>query len=473
MSNEKPFSVIIVGGGLVGSLAAVFCARRGWKVDVFETRKDPRLDTNQSGKSINLALSTRGIAALTAAGVEQRILDSMIPMKGRLIHSMDGKPSSQPYGVNGECINSVDRMMMNQHLLDSAEKMPNVTIHFGCHLNQCDFETNSASFTGDNGKATTFQADLIIGADGAHSRVRQQLMRRTRVNFSQHYIDHAYVELTIPPTKNGGYAMDSHHLHIWPQQTFMMIALPNMDKSFTVTLFMPWSKFDAIKSEEDLVTFFEETFPDALPVMGRDLLIQEYFKNAKGSLMAVKCRPYHYKDRVIILGDAAHAMVPFYGQGMNCGMEDCLVLEDILDKYIGSRLTPECRHPFKDAIAAALDEYTETRNPDAEAMCDLAMYNYVEMRASVTKAGYLFRKRVEGLLHRIMPETVIPLYTMVSFTRIPYSEAMRRWNRQTKWFDMARWIGDAVAVGAVVAGTFYVGSRYRFWQSSSLSRLLR
>ncbi|KAI8919065.1 hypothetical protein DFJ77DRAFT_452922 [Powellomyces hirtus] len=449
MAESDKFSVAIVGGGLVGSLAAVYCAKRGWKVDVYEARRDPRLESVDSGRSINLALSVRGISALKKAGVDEKILSNMIPMKGRLIHSMDGKLSSQPYGIFGECINSVDRMMMNKHLLDSAEAYPNVKLHFHHELNQCDFDNQKATFTKKDGSSVTVKADLMIGADGVYSRTRQQLMRKSRINFSQQYIDHAWVELTIPPTAEGEYAMDAHHLHIWPRQTFMMIALPNLDKSFTVTLFMPWSKFDAIKTEQDLLTFFRDTFPDSIPFMGEQLLVANYFKNIKGSLAQIKCRPYHYQDKVIIIGDAAHAMVPFYGQGMNCGMEDCIVLDDMFTKHLGDLSSPASLGPSGPAVAAALEEYSENRNPDAEAMCDLAMYNYVEMRSSVTKPEYLFRKKVEGWLHKIFPKTIIPLYTMVSFSRIPYAEALRRWNRQTAWFDGARTIGQLLAGASI------------------------
>ncbi|KAJ3170078.1 hypothetical protein HDU87_008853 [Geranomyces variabilis] len=454
MADSKPFSVVIVGGGLVGSLQAIFCAKRGWKVDVYEARHDPRNDKTVSGRSINLALSVRGISALKAAGVEKHILENMIPMKGRLIHSKDGKLSSQPYGIFGECINSVDRMAMNKHLLDSAEMFPNVTLHFNHELLQCDLDSSHATFKKKDGTNLSVTASLVIGADGVHSRTRQQLMRKARIDFSQKYIDHAWVELTIPPTANGEYAMDAHHLHIWPRQTFMMIALPNLDKSFTVTLFMPQSKFDAIATEEDLKTFFRDTFPDSIPHMGEKLLVQEYFKNTKGSLAQIKCRPYHYQDKVVIIGDAAHAMVPFYGQGMNCGMEDCLVLEENLTTHLGPVGSASSRNPNPVHVSAALDAYSAQRNPDVEAMCDLAMYNYVEMRSSVTKAGYLFRKTVEGWLHRLFPTTVIPLYTMVSFSRIPYSEALRRWKRQSSWFDTASLLGKTAVVASVSAAVF-------------------
>ncbi|KAJ3187701.1 kynurenine 3-monooxygenase, mitochondrial precursor [Gaertneriomyces sp. JEL0708] len=448
---DEPFSVVIVGGGLVGSLAAVFFAKRGWNVQLYERRSDPRKGQSESGRSINLALSVRGISALTAAGVEEGIVKTLLPMKGRMIHSKNGQGlMSQPYGIFGECINSVDRMMMNQHLLESAEKLPNVELHFEHDLMRCDFDAGEAIFVKTDGTHVKAKGDLIVGADGAYSRTRQQLMRKVRMDYQQSYIDHAYVELTMPPAKDGGFAMAPDHLHIWPRQTFMMIALPNLDKSFTVTLFMPWSKFESIGTPEELLHFFDTMFPDAVPLIGRDQLVELYFQNPKGSLMSVKCKPYHYTHRALIIGDAAHAMVPFYGQGMNCGMEDCLVFEEILTKHLGPAL-PHSPRPDKQVIAAALAEYTATRNRDVEDMCDLAMYNYVEMRSSVTRRGYLIRKAVEGWLHWLMPQRVIPLYTMVSFTRIPYSDALRRWRRRTWWFDVLEDVAKVLLIGTATS----------------------
>ncbi|KAJ3064529.1 hypothetical protein HDU98_012077 [Podochytrium sp. JEL0797] len=250
----------------------------------------------------------------------------------------------------------------------------------------------------------------------------------------------------MPPSASGDYQMDPNHLHIWPRQTFMMIALPNIDKSFTVTLFMPWSNFDALKTPDDLMLFFNDKFADAIPLIGRELLVKDYFKNPKGALVTVKCKPYHYKASCLILGDAAHAMVPFYGQGMNCGFEDCLVLDEILTKHIGARNTETSRMPSPQKIAKALEEYSSVRNADAEAICDLAMHNYVEMRSSVTKLSYKLRKHLEGFLHRLFPQSIIPLYTMVSFTRIPYSQALRVHTNRGKWYDF---IGRVVAFWAV------------------------
>ncbi|KAJ3329422.1 kynurenine 3-monooxygenase, mitochondrial precursor [Blyttiomyces sp. JEL0837] len=389
--TEEKFSVAIVGGGLVGSLAAVYCANRGWKVSVFEMRKDIRTLKQPNGRSINLALSVRGISSLKAAGVADKVLETLIPMKGRMIHLGAGKLSSQPYGLFGEAINSVDRKLMNEHLINSVDGKENVDLSFEFDLLSVDFENKILKFRRPDNSIHTHKADLIIGADGAFSR----------------------------------------------------------DHSFTVTLFMPWSKFDSIKTEQDLISFFESTFPDSVPLIGRDLLVRDYFANPKGALMSVKCKPYNYKGNAVIIGDAAHAMVPFYGQGMNCGFEDCMVLDEILTKYLGEKGSAGSNHPNPEVLAAAFDEYSRTRNPNAEAICDLAMYNYVEMRSSVTKWSYLVRKKVEGWLHKLVPTSVIPLYTMVSFSKIPYAEAMARHRRQTAWFDFAASVGRYTTMAVV------------------------
>ncbi|KAJ3351658.1 hypothetical protein HDU91_006094 [Kappamyces sp. JEL0680] len=388
--QPQDFKVVIIGGGLVGALAAVYFGNRGYSVSVYEKRNDIRERREGQGRSINLALSTRGIEALKGAGVEDAILPTLLPMKGRLIHALSGDLSSQPYGIFGECINSVDRKLMNERLLTAAEKNPHVQLHFEWAAEKIDFASGVVTLV--NAKKSTktiHDADLIIGADGAYSKVRQQFMRSIRLNYSQEYIDHAYVELNMPPLPNGDYAMDSGHLHIWPRHTFMMIALPNLDHSFTVTLFMPWAKFEAITTPLELERFFTETFPDAVPLIGLELLVKDYFKNEKGSLMTVKCKPYNVGGKAVIIGDAAHAMVPFYGQGMNCGFEDVLILDEIWTKHSKGNSIPSAS-----SVAAILDEYSAVRNPDAEAMCDLALHNYVEMRSSVVNPDYLLRKKV-------------------------------------------------------------------------------
>ncbi|KAI8850422.1 hypothetical protein BC829DRAFT_389384 [Chytridium lagenaria] len=379
------FSVSVIGGGL-----------RGWKVTIYELRG--------------------------GAGAEADILPNVIPMRARMIHVGTGKLMSQKYGVFGECINSIDRKLVNANLLTLAETHPNVSVVFGYELKSVDFHKKTLVFNSPDGKVVNVVSDLIVGCDGAYSKVRQNLMKVTRMNFSQEYIEHGYVELNMPPGADGEYQMDPNHLHIWPRQTFMLIALPNLDKSFTVTLFMPWSKFEAIKNENDLLTFFDETFPDAVALIGRKLLASDYFKNPKGPLVSIKCKPYNYRGSAVIIA-------------------------------IGERGSAKSKHPDAALVEAALNEYSRVRHADAVAICDLAMYNYVEMRSSVVKFSYLLRKNVESFLHRVFPKAVIPLYTMVSFSRIPYSEALARFGRQTKclWSSLT-----VVAAGGALVGLRYL-----------------
>jgi kynurenine 3-monooxygenase len=286
-SDLSSFHVVVLGGGLVGALAAVQFANKGYKVQLFEKRTDIRTQDQSNGRSINLALSRRGIAALENANVADQILSSVIPMKGRCIHLESGSLSTQPYGLQGESINSVDRKKINEILLTAAEAS-NVELNFEWGLEQIDFEKNIVMV--GNGKETRLikDADLIIGADGVFSRTRQQMMRRVRMDFEQKYIDHGYCELTMPPSDSGDYQLCPNHLHIWPRKTFMMIALPNVDKSFTLTLFMPWDDFNAIKTPTDLLCFFKTHFPDTISMIGEDGLVRDYFKNEKGSLMSIK-----------------------------------------------------------------------------------------------------------------------------------------------------------------------------------------
>ncbi|KAJ3384962.1 kynurenine 3-monooxygenase, mitochondrial precursor [Lobulomyces angularis] len=446
------FTVAVVGGGLVGALTAVTLAKNGWNVEVYELRNDLRKEKQNNGRSINLALSVRGIEPLKEAGVHQSILNTVIPMKGRMIHSLDGKQTSQPYGVFGECINSVDRQLVNDHLLDEAEKLPNVKIYFHHTLDSIDFDEGILTFKLKNGDTvSTKKVDLIIGADGAFSKTRMLMQKKIRMNYSQEYINHGWLELTIPPGKDGNYLMNPEHLHIWPRQTFMLIALPNTDKSFTVTLFMPWEKFENIKTKDDLLAFFEENFPDCIPLMGKDLLFGEYFKNPQGKLLTVKCKPYHYSNKAVLIGDAAHAMVPFYGQGMNCGFEDVSILNATFKRNL-----IDLKKPTPAEISKSLLDYSNNRAKDAHAICDLALYNYTEMSSGVTKLSYLIRKKLETVLHKIIPSSVIPLYTMVSFSRIPYSEVIKRWKRQSYWINFSgKFISSLLFCGIIGLGLKY------------------
>ncbi|KAF9435918.1 kynurenine 3-monooxygenase, mitochondrial precursor [Entomortierella beljakovae] len=460
MSNNTR-SVAIVGAGPVGALMAVYCANRGWNVQLFETRPDMRLPENKAliqNRSINLALSVRGLTALKGTGLalDDLIMKSGLPMRGRMLHiGKEGHLISQNYGVHGECINSVDRAKLNEDLITAAEGLNNVKISFNVTLKRADLDKGKLELQNRETKETvTAEADFIIGCDGAFSAVRNSLMRHVRLDFGQQYIPHGYCELSIPAKigANGEpeFAMDPEHLHIWPRHEFMMIALPNPDKSFTVTLFMPFTNFDKIQNEQDLLQFFEQYFTDAIQLMGKDLLIKEYFKNPKGSLVMINASPYHYKDRCIILGDAAHSMVPFYGQGMNCGFEDVRILDSLFSEF---NVKSSKQGDSDKSLEQALDAYTERRTKDLKAICELALYNYVEMRHAVTSPVYLLRKKVESYLHLLMPSRVIPLYTMVSFSNRPYSEAYARHHSQGFWLSIAgATVGLGTAAGLAFAG---------------------
>ncbi|KAJ2855944.1 kynurenine 3-monooxygenase, mitochondrial precursor [Coemansia erecta] len=327
-----------------------------------------------------------------------------------------------------------------------------MALHFCHEFVDADLDSGLVTFLDNRGERKSIQADLVVGADGAYSKVRQRMMTKVKMNYMQTYIEHDYCEFSMPPV-DGDYAMNPNHLHIWPRGSFMLIALPNMDKTFTCTLFMPWAQFEHVRSSGEIEQFFRDNFPDALDLIGRETVRAEYARNPKGSLMYIKCAPYTYRGRAVILGDSAHAMVPFYGQGMNCGFEDVEMLDEIMVGALHranarssntSELTDEQLHQ-------ALDEYSRKRTKDASVIVDLALENYVEMRSRVVDFAYMFRKYLEGFLHRIAPSRVIPLYTMVSFTSIPYSTVIRQWNKQTVWLHRAMWTAVTLAIAGMAA----------------------
>ncbi|KAG0211441.1 kynurenine 3-monooxygenase, mitochondrial precursor [Mortierella sp. GBA30] len=461
-TGSKTRNVAVIGAGPVGTLMAIYFANRGWNVHVYETRPDMRVPENKAkftgNRSVNMALSVRGLTALKGSGLalDDLIMKSGLPMRGRMLHiGKEGHLVSQDYGVHGECINSVGRTKLNEDLLTAAEELSNIQITFSMALKRADLDKGTLELENKATKETVMaQADLVVGCDGAYSAVRNSLMRYVRLDFEQEHIPHGYCELSIPPKigANGEpeFAMDPDHLHIWPRHKFMMIALPNPDKSFTLTLFMPFANFEMIHKEEDLLKFFEEYFTDSIDLIGKDLLVKEYFKNPKGALVMIKANPYHYKDRCIILGDAAHAMVPFYGQGMNCGFEDVRILDSLLTEF---NVKSSRQGDADRSLELALDAYTTRRAKDLKAICELALCNYIEMRHSVTSPVYLFRKKVESWLHLLMPSKVIPLYTMVSFSNRPYSEAYARHHAQGFWLGVAgAAVGLGTAAGLVLAG---------------------
>jgi len=420
--SKQPADVVVIGGGLVGSLQAVFLAKHGYRVRLYEARGDIRTNDQIGGRSINLALSERGQEALRAVGLKEIVMEKAVPMYGRMIHSIDGKQYSLAYGVDGQCIYSVDRRALNMLLLDKAENCNNVELHFShklsrVHFSNKDGRKNTVVLSKSKNEEKVVDADFCFGCDGAYSAVRRQMDRQSGLNYNQEYIPHDYKELTIPADpKTGKYALDKNHLHIWPRHEFMLIALPNLDQSFTVTLFMPREIFAGIKNSGNIVQFFKQHFPDVIPVIGQERLIKDFLTNETGKLVSLKCWPHYIEEGSLILGDAAHAMVPFYGQGMNAGFEDCLVFSELLqqngDLHKAGRL------------------YSEIRYKDSYAICDLAMYNYIEMRSHVNSPVFRLRRRLDRFLHWLFPRDYVPLYTMVSFTRIPYSKVVERAAKQ-------------------------------------------
>jgi len=429
-------SVLVAGGGLAGSLMALYLAQRGYGVDVYEYRHDMRKGGAAGGRSINLALSERGLNALRAVGLEDRIRELCIPMHGRMIHDIDGGTHLQPYGKEGQFINSVSRQLLNEILMDAAEDHERVDFHFRKRCMGFTRATGSVRFKDlDTDELTNVLPKVTIGADGAFSALRYRMQTTGSFQYQQDFASHGYKELTIPPKDDGTWRLEKNALHIWPRQDFMMIALPNLDGSFTCTLFMAYEggpeSFAALKTPEDVQRFYETWFPDAIPHLTK--LTEEFFDNPTGSLVTIRCTPYNYEDKVLLIGDAAHAIVPFYGQGMNAAFEDCFELDRLVDKHGGD-------------WATILRAFSEERKPNADAIADLALYNYIEMRDLVQDRWFLFKKKLHGKLHELFPTTWIPLYTMVTFTTIPYADAKARAARQDELL-----VRGLVALGVFVA----------------------
>ena len=324
-------NITIIGAGLVGSLLSIYLSKRGYKVKVFERRSDMRKEKINAGRSINLALSDRGLLALQKVGLLEEIKNISIPMHGRFIHTADGATAFQPYGKEGQYINSVSRATLNSKLMDLAEQQ-GAEIFFNHKCSTVDWKTNKIVFELPGSQLRIQDSELIFGADGAFSAARlQHQLQHDKFDYQQYYIDCGYKELTIPPAAGGGFAMEVNALHIWPRKDYMLIALPNLDKTFTCTLFFPFegeTSFSKLDTKEKVKTFFEKTFPDAVPLMPD--YINEFFTNPVSSLVTVKCFPWIREDKFALIGDAAHAIVPFFGQGMNCGFEDCRVLDELI-----------------------------------------------------------------------------------------------------------------------------------------------
>jgi kynurenine 3-monooxygenase len=407
--------ITLIGGGLNGPLLAVLLRQRGFPVEIFERRPDMREVQASAGRSINLALSARGIHALQQAGLWERMRNIVIPMKGRMMHSVSGELTFQPYGQKeNEVIHSISRAELNISLVNTAEEQ-GASIHFQHRCIGFDLRRRSIRLRDEqSGEEFSREVDILIGCDGTASAIRMEMLRLSRFNFSQSYLDYGYKELTIPAGAHKQHPLETNALHIWPRGNHMLIALPNTDGTFACILFLPFEGADSfakLMTHEDVFNFFDKYFPDARRLMPE--LVDNFFANPTGAMVTVKCSPWHADGRALLLGDAAHAIVPFFGQGINCGFEDCSALMALLDRH-GSDW------------AAILPEFEEERRVNTDAIADMAIENFIEMRDRVADPRFLLRKRVELALESKYPKIFIPKYSMVTFHRVPYSVALER-----------------------------------------------
>ncbi|MGW3772247.1 FAD-dependent oxidoreductase [Actinomadura verrucosospora] len=426
MAAEGGERVAIVGAGLAGCLLAVLLGRRGIAVTVYERRPDPRVAGAERGRSINLAVSARGLAALEQVGLRDQSLKQALPMHGRMVHPLSGARNFQPYSADGErAINSISRAELNRSLLDTAESTPGVTLRFSQRVTGVDVEAGALLLE----DAPPEPADVVLAGDGAYSAVRRSL----RLDEDADFLEHGYKELTVPP-KDGGFALDPDALHIWPRGTSMMIALPNLDRSFTCTLFWPKEDFAALDSPEKVTAYFERHYPDVAGLMPE--LADDYERNPVGSLVTVRCWPWTRSGDgavVALLGDAAHAIVPFFGQGANCAFEDCIEIDRCLTETGGD-------------WARALRLYQERRKANTDAIAEMALDNFVEMRDRVSSPVYRAKQAATHALERRLAGRYVSRYELVSFSTIPYARIPARIRRQNRVLAAAA-LGSAAALG--------------------------
>ena len=417
----KAETITLIGAGLNGPLLGLELAKRGFKVQIFERRPDMRLVRMSAGRSINLALSTRGIHALAQAGLWDNMRKIIIPMKGRMMHSASSELTFQPYGKDeSEVINAISRANLNIALMDAAEAA-GVEIFFQQRCVGVDLKTGDLRLRDEKtGANRVVETSVVIGCDGSASAIRNEMLKLNRFNFSQQYLDYGYKELTIPAGPGGEPTLDTNALHIWPRGNYMLIALPNIDGTFGCILFLPFAgrdSFEQLNSAPEVLDFFRSRFPDAVSLMPD--LANNFLDNPTGAMVTIKCSPWHSEGRVLLLGDSAHAIVPFFGQGINCGFEDCTSLLNLLDRH-----GPDWKKVFT--------QFETARKVNTDAIADLAVENFVEMRDRVADPRFLLQKKVELALEARYPQTFVPKYAMVTFHRIPYSIALSRGRTQEK-----------------------------------------
>ena len=416
--------IAIFGAGLVGSLLAIFLARKGFKVEIHEKRPDLRFKSFANLRSINLALSHRGWKALESAGLADSLKELVMPMFGRVVHPENGETSFAPYGAKDQAIYSISRYKLNCFLLDEAEKFPGIKIYFESKAEKFSFDKSLSYVSDVEGLRHRIEADAFIGSDGAFSALRYEMMREDKFFYQQHYIEHGYKEFTIHPSPSDDWATRKDGLHIWPRKSFMMIALPNQDKTFTATLFYPFhgkSSFDTIKETNEIRDLFETEFADLIPLIPD--YVQQFQNHPVASLVTIRCAPWN-NNNFLLIGDAAHAIVPFYGQGMIAGFEDCRILMEMIDQFT--------------TWESLFNAFTKARQPDADAISQLALDNFIEMRDLVSTPEFQLKKKLESLLLQTGILNWIPLYSMVTFSDMPYSEAYRLGKRQNAILEKIR-----------------------------------
>jgi len=411
----KAETISLIGAGLNGPLLALGLVKRGFRVEIYERRPDMRSVRTSAGRSINLALSTRGIHALSEAGLWNEMRKIIIPMKGRMMHSVTSELTFQPYGKDeAEVIHSISRAELNIALMNAAEEQ-GVKIHFQQRCTGIDFKVGTLQLRDERiGEERTLESSVVIGCDGSASAIRGEMLGLSRFNFSQQYLDYGYKELTIPAGPGGKRLLETNALHIWPRGNYMLIALPNVDGTFACILFLPFDGADSfaeLNTQSAVIEFFQSRFPDAIPLMPN--LADNFLANPTGAMVTVRCSPWHVDGRALLLGDAAHAIVPFFGQGINCGFEDCTCLLQLLDRHGAD-------------WERVFSEFEKARKVNTDAIADLAVENFVEMRDRVADPRFLFRKKVELALEAKYPQLFVPKYAMVTFHRIPYATALRR-----------------------------------------------
>lgn len=413
--TSKAETITLIGAGLNGPLLALELAKRGFQVQIFERRPDMRRVRISAGRSINLALTTRGIHALSQAGLWNSMRKIVIPMRGRMMHSVHSKLTFQRYGKDdSEVIYSISQSDLNVALMNAAEEQ-GVKIFFQQRCTGIDLKTGMLQLRDENTETDhTVETQVVIGCDGSASAIRNEMLRLNRFNFSQQYLDYGYKELTIPPSPEGKHVLEINALHIWPRGNYMLIALPNVDGTFGCILFLPFDGADSFEQLTDLSEvqeFFQSHFPDAMSLMPS--LAENFFANPTGAMVTIKCSPWHLGGRAVLLGDSAHAIVPFFGQGINCGFEDCTYFLSLLDRH-----GPDWAKVFP--------EFERIRKVNTDAIADLAVENFVEMRDRVADPRFLLQKKVELALEGRYPQTFVPKYAMVTFHRVPYALALSR-----------------------------------------------